>query len=76
MAADKEDLIEEWWLMPNKKQNLFDYLCVDKLKLCCQMGIFGANCDKKCPGIVIKMIKFIWNICDFLISLIILTRLS
>lgn len=29
--------------------NLFKYLCVDHLKLCCLPGLFGPNCDQ-CIG--------------------------
>ena len=50
LAADQEDLIEHWWLNKRKDEELFSWLCIRKLRLCCLPGRFGVNCDQKCPG--------------------------
>lgn len=50
LLADQEDLIEHWWLNKRKDEDLFSWLCIRKLKLCCMPGRFGANCERKCPG--------------------------
>lgn len=50
LAADQEDLIEYWWLNKRKNEDLFSWLCIRKLSLCCLPGLVGPNCDQKCPG--------------------------
>uniref|UniRef100_A0A1L8DNP2 Putative conserved secreted protein n=1 Tax=Nyssomyia neivai TaxID=330878 RepID=A0A1L8DNP2_9DIPT len=45
-AEDNEHVIEEWWFKhQNEEQELFKYLCIDTLAVCCPDNHFGANCE-------------------------------
>ena len=39
-----EDLLEEWWRVP-EWPDLYHWLCIDKLKLCCPENHFGPHCE-------------------------------
>merc|ERR1719318_2538086 len=40
-----EELIEEWWAMDMEaRPSMRQWLCVDKLKVCCEANHFGADC--------------------------------
>ena len=40
-----EELIEEWWAMDMEtRPTMRQWLCVDKLKVCCEPDHFGADC--------------------------------
>lgn len=53
LAETNEALVEEWWF---KKQDVTDdlhqWLCIDKLQVCCPTGTFGARCEPcaECNG--------------------------
>lgn len=53
LAETNEALIEEWWF---KKQDVTDdlhqWLCIDKLQVCCPTGTYGARCEPcaECNG--------------------------
>ncbi|XP_030062625.1 protein disulfide isomerase CRELD1 [Microcaecilia unicolor] len=58
MLEQSEELLETWWF---KKQtqypDLFQWLCIDTLKVCCPPGTFGSDClscsggsEKPCNG--------------------------
>ena len=48
--AENEDAIEEWWTSGQDEQpQLYDFLCIEHLKVCCPAGTFGENCTP-CPG--------------------------
>lgn len=49
MAEENEDLLDNWWLNHRDKENLFQHMCIRKLKLCCLAGHYGPKCEK-CPG--------------------------
>ncbi|CAK1548080.1 unnamed protein product [Leptosia nina] len=50
VAEKAEELIEEWWAQDaNEFDDLYAYICIDKLQLCCPKHHFGKNCIP-CPG--------------------------
>lgn len=50
MSQQHEETIEDWWLkLRSKGVELFDHLCVDKLKVCCPENHFGPTCEP-CTG--------------------------
>lgn len=50
LAEDWEQHLEDWWLKGRTDTpDLWQYMCVDTVKVCCQAGRFGSNCDP-CPG--------------------------
>ena len=39
-------MIEEWWFKHQHEQpDLFTYLCIDKLEVCCPSNHFGPKCE-------------------------------
>jgi len=49
IASNNEDLLEEWWLSyRNEGHDLMEWLCIDKLQVCCSDNHFGPDC-KPCP---------------------------
>ena len=50
MAEELDEEIENWWTnVRSTGKSLYDFLCVEKLKLCCPKNKFGPNCQE-CPG--------------------------
>ncbi|XP_038209124.1 cysteine-rich with EGF-like domain protein 2 isoform X1 [Zerene cesonia] len=50
VAEKAEEFIEEWWAQnPDESDDLYTYVCIDKLKLCCPKHHFGKDCSP-CPG--------------------------
>ncbi|XP_023948959.2 cysteine-rich with EGF-like domain protein 2 isoform X2 [Bicyclus anynana] len=50
VANKAEDFIEEWWAQnPDESEDLYSYICIDKLKFCCPKNHFGKDC-KPCLG--------------------------
>lgn len=50
VANKAEDFIEEWWSQdPDESEDLYTYICIDKLKFCCPKNHFGKDC-KPCLG--------------------------
>ena len=50
LASEHDGLIEEWWFLPaESRPTLEEFLCIDKLKVCCPPHHFGPDC-LKCPG--------------------------
>lgn len=47
---DWEEHLEEWWHLGLDKPELRTWLCVNKLKVCCADGYYGANC-KPCSNL-------------------------
>ncbi|GAB0095505.1 cysteine-rich with EGF-like domain protein 2 [Sergentomyia squamirostris] len=46
LAEDNEHLIEEWWVKHQTEEpDLFQYLCIDQLAVCCPNLHFGPNCE-------------------------------
>jgi len=46
-AGEWEEYIEEWWRLDlESRDTLREWLCVDKLKVCCPVDHYGTNCDK------------------------------
>jgi len=45
-----EEHLEEWWNMGENKPDLKVWLCVEKLKVCCADGYYGAEC-KPCSKV-------------------------
>ncbi|XP_041974660.1 cysteine-rich with EGF-like domain protein 2 [Aricia agestis] len=49
-AEKAEEFIEEWWAQnPDESDDLFTYICIDKMKLCCPKHHYGKSCTP-CPG--------------------------
>ncbi|XP_046984885.1 cysteine-rich with EGF-like domain protein 2 [Schistocerca americana] len=48
LAEDAEQLIEEWW-SSGQKQDLYSWLCIEKMEFCCPENHFGSDCTP-CPG--------------------------
>lgn len=44
-----DSLIEEWWFNKQNEVDLFKYVCIDQLKLCCPDLHYGPDC-LPCPG--------------------------
>ncbi|XP_045526831.1 cysteine-rich with EGF-like domain protein 2 isoform X1 [Pieris brassicae] len=50
IAEKAEEFIEEWWAQdPDESDDLFKYICIDKLQVCCPKHHFGKDCTP-CPG--------------------------
>ncbi|XP_055389428.1 cysteine-rich with EGF-like domain protein 2 [Condylostylus longicornis] len=59
LASDSEELLEEWWFnKQTENPDLYSWLCIDKLKVCCPENHYGPDCLKcsdcygngKCKG--------------------------
>ncbi|KAJ8394776.1 hypothetical protein AAFF_G00041310 [Aldrovandia affinis] len=45
-----EDQVETWWFHRQQESpDLFEWLCIDELRLCCPEGRFGPDCAE-CPA--------------------------
>ncbi|CAH2242451.1 cysteine-rich with EGF-like domain protein 2 isoform X2 [Pararge aegeria] len=45
VANKAEEFIEEWWAQdPNESEDLYLYICIDSLKVCCPKNHFGKDC--------------------------------
>ncbi|XP_041860857.1 protein disulfide isomerase Creld1 [Melanotaenia boesemani] len=45
-----EDQVETWWFHRQQEApDLFEWLCIEELRLCCPAGRFGPDC-KECPS--------------------------
>ncbi|XP_010600387.2 protein disulfide isomerase CRELD2 [Loxodonta africana] len=50
MVEEQEEHLEAWWLRLKKQSpDLFEWFCVETLKVCCSPGTFGPDC-LACPG--------------------------
>uniref|UniRef100_A0A8D2B1X1 protein disulfide-isomerase n=1 Tax=Sciurus vulgaris TaxID=55149 RepID=A0A8D2B1X1_SCIVU len=50
MVEQQEERLEAWWLQLKKKYpDLFEWFCVQTLKVCCSPGTYGPNCSA-CQG--------------------------
>ncbi|XP_054721878.1 cysteine-rich with EGF-like domain protein 2 [Uloborus diversus] len=50
LAEEHEHLLEEWWFKgKNSYPDIFYFLCIDKLQVCCPENHFGPEC-KPCLG--------------------------
>lgn len=50
MAEKAEEFIEEWWGQnPDESEDLFSYICIEKLQVCCPAHHYGKECTP-CPG--------------------------
>nr|XP_033782596.1 protein disulfide isomerase CRELD1 [Geotrypetes seraphini] len=50
MLEQSEELVETWWFKKRKQYpDLFQWLCMDTLKVCCPPGTFGPDC-LSCSG--------------------------
>ena len=50
LAEVHESLIEEWWFKHQKNSpDLHEWLCIQKLRVCCPDHHYGPDC-KPCPG--------------------------
>lgn len=50
IAEKAEEYIESWWAQnPDESDDLFSYICVDNLKMCCPKHHFGKECTP-CSG--------------------------
>ncbi|XP_028029695.1 cysteine-rich with EGF-like domain protein 2 isoform X1 [Bombyx mandarina] len=50
MAEKAEEFIEEWWAQdPDESTDLYAYICIDNLKVCCPEHHYGKECTP-CPG--------------------------
>lgn len=51
ISSNNEELLEEWWQahFPDG-QDLFSFLCIEKLKACCPEGHYGAECKPCLKG--------------------------
>lgn len=50
LAETAEHHLEQWWFNSDPdKDDLFEYLCIDKLAYCCPIHHFGQDCTA-CPG--------------------------
>lgn len=54
MLGEYEEDVEEWWKEHYSKKkdhiHLLDYICINKIKVCCANGTFGEDC-KPCTGV-------------------------
>ncbi|XP_076351296.1 protein disulfide isomerase crld-1-like isoform X2 [Tachypleus tridentatus] len=58
LAEKHEELLEEWWFHQKKKNtDLYNFLCIDSLKVCCPDNHYGPKCkpcstvsEKPCSG--------------------------
>jgi len=50
LAEESEDLLEKWYFKRQElNPNVYEYVCIDELKKCCQPDHYGPNCSP-CPG--------------------------
>lgn len=50
MAEKAEEYIEAWWAQnPDESADLFTYICVEKMEVCCPPHHYGKDCTP-CPG--------------------------
>ncbi|CAG5035277.1 unnamed protein product [Parnassius apollo] len=50
MAEKAEEFIEEWWSQdPDESADLYTYICIDKMQVCCPIHHYGKACAP-CPG--------------------------
>lgn len=50
MAEKAEEFIEEWWTQdPDESADLFSYICIQRMKICCPKHHYGKDC-LPCPG--------------------------
>ncbi|XP_065066902.1 cysteine-rich with EGF-like domain protein 2-A isoform X2 [Rhopilema esculentum] len=50
MIEEYESDIYSWWYKKTEEQpSLKEYLCTDKIKVCCPENTYGSSC-KECPG--------------------------
>ncbi|EEB17120.1 conserved hypothetical protein [Pediculus humanus corporis] len=49
LAEENEGLFEDWWKNQDKYGDLHEWLCIEKLKVCCPDLHYGANCTP-CQG--------------------------
>ncbi|XP_013185371.2 cysteine-rich with EGF-like domain protein 2 isoform X1 [Amyelois transitella] len=50
IAEKAEEYIEEWWAQdPDESADLYTYICIDKMKMCCPKHHYGKDCTP-CPG--------------------------
>ncbi|XP_053600717.1 cysteine-rich with EGF-like domain protein 2 isoform X2 [Plodia interpunctella] len=50
MAEKAEEFIEEWWSRDlDESTDLYTYICIDKMQLCCPRHHYGKDCAP-CPG--------------------------
>lgn len=50
MAEKSEEFIEEWWAQDaDESADLYKYICIDNLKVCCPAHHYGKDCTP-CPG--------------------------
>ncbi|XP_015916835.1 cysteine-rich with EGF-like domain protein 2 [Parasteatoda tepidariorum] len=53
LAEEHESLLEEWWFKKkNSFPDIFYYLCIDKLQVCCPENHYGPDCKPCVGGIV------------------------
>ncbi|XP_047543547.1 cysteine-rich with EGF-like domain protein 2 isoform X1 [Vanessa atalanta] len=58
MAEQAEEYIEEWWAQdPDESTDLYTYICIQKLQVCCPKHHYGKDCmpcigdhDNLCSG--------------------------
>ncbi|GFQ66390.1 protein disulfide isomerase CRELD1, partial [Trichonephila clavata] len=51
LAEEHEALLEEWWFKSKASYpDIFYFLCIDKLLVCCPENHFGSDC-KPCLGV-------------------------
>lgn len=49
-AEKAEESIEQWWAQdPDESDDLYTYICIDNLKVCCPQHHYGKDCTP-CPG--------------------------
>ncbi|KAJ6666449.1 hypothetical protein lerEdw1_000724 [Lerista edwardsae] len=45
MVEEHEELIETWWFKWKKKYpDLFNWLCIETIEVCCPSGTYGQDC--------------------------------
>ncbi|XP_045761695.1 cysteine-rich with EGF-like domain protein 2 isoform X1 [Maniola jurtina] len=46
VANKAEEYIEEWWAQdPDESDDLYSYICIEKLRFCCPKNHFGKDCN-------------------------------
>ncbi|XP_050542654.1 cysteine-rich with EGF-like domain protein 2-B isoform X2 [Daktulosphaira vitifoliae] len=68
LAEEYEHLLKVWFNKNNKpedsdKKNLFNWLCINELKVCCETGYYGPEC-KPCKGLDISKSDESITICN------------
>lgn len=50
VSEKTEDFIEEWWAQdPDESTDLYTYICIERMKVCCPVHHYGKDCTP-CPG--------------------------